>query len=164
MSRRINFLAKWRLPRSSVAEEALVAQILVQVLPVDAEGRERVLLALRGRGVAQGGIVGKALAGLPAVSRLHPNLRRRQPNLRNLHHRLLLVLEKFVPACSDNLLVLLNDRLGQLQLGRLQSAVFHQRHLRLHLEACLGTALHHMHVDRLMVVRVEHETESEKCE
>ena len=33
---------------SSVAEEALVAQILVQVLPMDAVGRERVLLALLG--------------------------------------------------------------------------------------------------------------------
>ena len=92
-------------------EEAFEAQVFIQVLPVDAIGRERVLFALAGRGITQSGVVGKALAGLATVGRLNPNLGRREPNLRNFHHRL----------------------------------------------------LHHMHVDWLVVVGVEHESESEKC-
>ena len=107
----------------SVPEEAFEAQVFVQVLPVDAIGRERVLFALAGRGITEAGVIGKMLAGLAAVGSLDPNLGRREPNLRNFHHRLLLVFEIFIPTCSNNLLVLLYYRLGQLQLCRLQPPV-----------------------------------------
>ena len=50
------------LAGSSVLEEAFEAQVFIQVLPVDAIGRERVLFALAGRGITQSGVVGKALA------------------------------------------------------------------------------------------------------
>ena len=60
-------------------EEAFVAKIFVQMLPVDAVRRERVLFALGGCGIAQCSIVGKALAGLLSVGSLHPNLGWREP-------------------------------------------------------------------------------------
>ena len=52
------------------------------MLPMDAVGRERVLFALGGCGIAQCSIVREMFAGLPSVGSLHPDLGRREPNFR----------------------------------------------------------------------------------
>jgi len=67
-------------------EEALEAQVFVQMFPVDAKGRERILFALARGGITEAGVVGKTLTGLAAIGRLHPNLGRRELNFLNLHH------------------------------------------------------------------------------
>ncbi len=67
-------------------EESFVTQVFVLMLPMDAVWRERILLALGGRGIAQCCIVIKAFAGLLPIGGLHPYFGWRKPYFLNFHH------------------------------------------------------------------------------
>ena len=69
-----------------MVEEAFVTKVFVQMLPMDAVWRERILLAFGGCSIAECCVVVKALAGLSAIGGLHPNLGWRKPDFRYFHH------------------------------------------------------------------------------
>ncbi len=71
---------------SLISEEAFITKIFVQMLPVDAVWRERILLTLGGCCVAQCCVVSEAFTSLLAISSLHPNLGWRKPDFLNYHH------------------------------------------------------------------------------